>query len=128
MAKFAVYQIKLTKDQRNLINETGDFNAVPAFAAQNAMMLDFRGEKIGGLADNAFEAGYYTHVANVEAANYNECFEVGNIGPESSIERLSTFQMSSLSVGDILVHEDGTQVVVASMGFVAIGHKPQLCA
>lgn len=124
--KFAVYQIQITEEQRNLINETGDFNAVPAFVAKNNMSLDFRGHKIGGLASDAFEAGYYTHVANIEAEDYNDCFEVGNIGPQSSIERLG--RMSSVSVGDVLVGEDGTCAVVASMGFVAFSFNPSLAA
>jgi hypothetical protein len=126
MMKFAVYQIQLTSAQRNLVNESGDFNAVPAFAAKNKMNMDFSGNKIGGLASDAFEAGYYTHVANIEAADYNDCFEVGNIGPDQNIERLG--RMSSLSVGDVIVAEDGTVVVIAPMGFVAFSHNPKVAA
>ena len=119
--KFAVYQIALTSAQVTAVN-AGE--KVPAFEARTAMMMDFAGHKIGGLASDAFEAGLYTHVANIEAADYNDCFEVGNIGPESSIERLG--RMSSLSVGDVLVGEDGTCAVVASMGFVAFSFNPKL--
>jgi hypothetical protein len=126
MMKFAVYQIQLTSAQHNLINESGDFNAVPAFAAKNKMNMDFSGNKIGGLASDAFDAGYYTHVANIEAADYNDCFEVGNIGPDQNIERLG--RMSSLSVGDVIVAEDGTVVVIAPMGFVAFSHNPKVAA
>ena len=126
MAKFSIYQINLTSEQADLINETGDFGAVPAYKAKLDMGMDFGGDKIGGLASTAFDAGYYTHVANIEASDYNGCFEVGNIGPEENIERIT--RMSSLSVGDIIVHEDGTQAVIAPVGFVAIGHKPELAA
>ena len=124
--KFAIYQIKITEEQRNLINETSDFNSVPAMKAKLGMDLDFAGHKIGGLASDAFEAGYYTHVANIEAEDYNDCFEVGNIGPNSSIERFGP--MSSVSVGDVLVGEDGTCAVVASTGFVAFSFNPSLAA
>mgnify|MGYP001053399543 CR=1 FL=1 len=122
MTTFQIHQIQLTAAQVNLINETGDFNAVPAFAAKNKISMDFSGDRIGGLASDAFDAGYYSHVANITAKDYNEVFETGNIGPESNIERLA--RMSSLSVGDVIVSEDGTVAVVAPMGFVAFAHRP----
>jgi hypothetical protein len=124
--KFAIYQIQITEAQVDLINETGDFGAVPAQKAKMDMTMDFDGNKIGGLASDAFDAGYYTHVANIEAEDYNGCFEVGNIGPEENIERLS--RMSSLSVGDVIVAEDGTVVVIAPVGFVAFSHNPSIAA
>jgi hypothetical protein len=107
--KFAVYQIQLTSAQVDLINAKGH-SAVPAQIAKLDMTMDFQGDKIGGLA-----------------SDYNDCFEVGNIGPESSIERL-THRMSSLSVGDVLVGEDGTVVVIAPVGFVAFSFNPKKVA
>ena len=124
--KFAIYQIQITEAQIDLINETGDFGAVPAQKAKMDMTMDFDGNKIGGLAFDAFDAGYYTHVANIEAEDYNGCFEVGNIGPEENIERLG--RMSSVSVGDLIVGEDGSMAVVSSYGFTLIGFRPQLAA
>lgn len=124
--KFAVYQIQLTAAQRKTVNESGDFDSVPAFAAKTKMSMDFSGNKIGGLASDAFDAGYYTHVANITAEDYNDCFEVGNIGPDENIERLG--RMSSLSVGDVIVAEDGTVAVIAPIGFVAFSHNPKIAA
>jgi len=124
--KFAVYQIQLTAAQRKTVNESGDFDSVPAFAAKTKMSMDFSGNKIGGLASDAFDAGYYTHVANITAEDYNDCFEVGNIGPDENIERLGL--MSSLSVGDVIVAEDGTVAVIAPIGFVAFSHNPKIAA
>lgn len=122
--KFAIYQIQITKADRDMINETGDFNSVPAFAAKTKMQ--FADDLIGGLASDAMDNGFYTHVANIEATDFNDVFEVGNIGPESSIERLG--RMSSLSVGDVIVGEDGQVVVVADCGFVAFSFNPKLAA
>jgi hypothetical protein len=124
--KFAIYQIQITAAQRKTINESKDFDAVPAFAAKIKMKTHFSGNKIGGLASEAFEAGYYTHVANITAEDYNDCFEVGNIGPDENIERLS--RMSSLSVGDVIVAEDGTVAVIDPVGFVAFSHNPSIAA
>ena len=121
--KFAVYQIQMTKAISDAVN-AGEI--VPSFEAKNKMNIDFSGNKIGGLASDAFDAGYYTHVANIEAEDYNDCFEVGNIGPDENIERLG--RMSSLSVGDVIVAEDGTIAVIAPMGFVAFSHNPKVTA
>lgn len=122
--KFAVYQIQFTKAQYTAINAD---EIVPAFEAKNKMNMDFSGNKIGGLASDAFDAGYYTHVANITAEDYNDCFEVGNVGPDDQIERI-TVRMSSLSVGDVLVAEDGTVAVIAPIGFVAFSHNPKVAA
>ena len=124
--KFAVYQIQITEAQRKTINESKDFDAVPAFAAKIKMKTHFSGNKIGGLASEAFEAGYYTHVANITAEDYDDCFEVGNVGPDDQIERLG--RMSSLSVGDVIVAEDGTVAVIDAVGFVAFSHNPSIAA
>ncbi len=110
--KFAVYQLKT-------ISKLGH-------EARIAMMMDFAGHKIGGLASDAWDNGYYSHVANITANDYDDCFEVGNIGPESSIERFA--RMSSLSVGDVIVGEDGTVTVIAPVGFVAFSHNPKKAA
>ena len=125
--KYAIYQIQLTDAQRKAVNESQDFDTVPAFAAKNKMNMDFAGHKIGGLAYDAFVVNnFYTHVANIEAASANEVFETGNIGPESNIERLG--RMSSISVGDVIVDEEGQCIVVAPIGFVAFSHDWRLAA
>lgn len=125
--KYAIYQIRITEAQIDLINETGDFNSVPAKKAKIDMEFDFRGHKIGGLAYDAFvEKGYYTHVANIEASSPNEVFQIGNIGPEENIERLN--RMHSISVGDVLVDEEGNCSVVAPIGFVLFSVNPKMAA
>ena len=125
--KFAVYQIQITEAQRKTIKESkNDFNTVPAFAAKIKMKMA-SGKKLGGLASKAYDAGYYTHVANIEAEDYEDCFEVGNVGPDDQIERI-TVRMSSLSVGDVIVAEDGTVAVIDPVGFVAFSHNPSIAA
>lgn len=124
--KFAIYQIQLTDAQYDLINAEGH-DAVPSHVAKLKMTMDFDGNKIGGIASDAFEASYYTHVANITAKDYNDCFDVGNIGPEENIERI-TDRMASLSVGDVIVGEDGTCAVVAPIGFVAFSFNPKMAA
>lgn len=118
---YQVYQIQLTNDEIALINKEGH-DAVDKQSLK--LKMSFAEDKIGGYAAEAWDAGYYTHVANITAEYYDQVFEIGNIGPEQNIERIA--RMHSISVGDMIIAEDGTQIVVDSFGFVAIGHKPEL--
>jgi hypothetical protein len=90
------------------------------------LMMAFNDYKLANLVDYGMIGGLYTHVANIHASNFEEVFEIGNIGPECDIERLE--RMHSVSVGDVIVAEDGTMVVVADVGFVAFGHNIKLAA
>lgn len=119
--KFAIYQIQYSETEIQEING-GMHNE--KFDAKNKMQ--FADDEIGGLASDAFDAALYTHVANIEADDLNQVFEIGNIGPNQLIERFG--RMSSVSVGDIIVDNEGSMFVVAPMGFVAIGYKPALVA
>lgn len=124
--KYQVYQIQLTDAEVDTINSTGSHNSVPKQALKLKMDMDFAGHKIGGLAAEADEAGYYQLVATIEAADANQVFEIGNIGPERNIQRHN--RMHSISVGDMIVDADGTKIVVAPVGFVAFGFDPKLAA
>ena len=123
--KYAIYQIQLSDAQVDLINARGH-SAVPAQIAKLDMTMDFSGGKIGGLASDAWINGFYTHVSNIEAVDVNQVFEIGNMGPEENIERLS--RMSSVSVGDVIVDEEGQCIVVAPIGFVAFSFNPKMAA
>lgn len=85
------------------------------------MMMDFSDNKIGGIARDAWDKFFYTRVATLDAKDYNDAFEVGNIGPEEKITRYAS--LSSASVGDILIGEDGTIAVIANIGFIQIGYS-----
>ena len=58
---------------------------------------------------------HYEHVADLDAEDLNEAFQIGNIGPEEAYTRYKP--MHSVSVGDILVEDCGTVSIVASFGF-----------
>jgi len=112
--KYSIYQIRLSRAQYDLINAEGHM-AVPAHVAKMDMTMDFDGENIADQASEAWDNGYYTHVSNIVAENLNEVFQIGNIGPEESIERLSP--MHSISVADVIIDETGEMAVVSSYGF-----------
>lgn len=125
MKKFAIYQIQLTDEEFDLVNEKGH-DAVAKHKAKIDMDFDFSGNKIGGMADDAMAKGYYTHVANITAESFKDVFRIGNIGPEENIERLT--RMTSVSVGNVIVDQEGIVAVVAPIGFVQFSHNPKLAA
>ena len=109
MKKYEIYQINLTEAQ---INEVNSSDEIPEFyrkASRTVSMPD---------ASDLYDAiDMYEHVANIEAADLNGVFHIGNMGPEENIERLGPI-MHSLSVGDIVVDTtDGATHYVDSFGF-----------
>ena len=59
--------------------------------------------------------GLYKKVATIEAVSFDQVFDIGNIGPENKIVRHA--RMHSVSVGDVIVREDGVTRFVDSFGF-----------
>ena len=108
---YKLYQIQLTDQEVDKINAEGH-NSVPKHRLKLDMSFN---DNVAELAKEAMDKGYYTHVSNIEAEGLEGVFEVGNIGPESSIERLG--RMHSVSVADVVECADGTRHVVASVGF-----------
>jgi len=96
-----VFQIVIDRDLSDLINREGWDCHVKAKSYLLAQDGDAR---------IALQNGCYTHVANIVADDINHAFEAGNIGPEDRIERLA--QMRSVSVGDILVDDEGAWLVM----------------
>ena len=114
--KYKIFQIQLTDAEVAMINANGH-DSVPKQKLRLNISMSF-GEPVGGLVKEALAADYYTHVGNITANDLEDVFNVGNIGPEESIERLG--RMSSLSVGDVVEDENGVRHVVASFGFEEI--------
>ena len=61
----------------------------------------------------------YSLKAHLMTVDLDRAFEIGNIGPEEYYVRHD--RMHSVSVGDILVKENGTAYVVAPSGFDELG-------
>ena len=109
--KFKLFQIHLTEAEYNKVNAEGH-NSVPKHLTKIDMSFT---EEPGSLAKKAMDNNWYTHVSNITATSIENVFEVGNIGPESSIERLAP--MYSVSVADVVETPEGVRHVVASVGF-----------
>ena len=60
----------------------------------------------------------YNVVCEIEAADLDEVFEIGNIGPEDRIRRYNDTRMHSISVGDVISNVfTGKRYVVKPFGF-----------
>ena len=70
---------------------------------------------IDGKVDPVFFLSSYQEVCAIEAEDLDEVFEIGNIGPESKIERFG--RMHSISVGDVIMTETYECYVVKGVGF-----------
>ena len=106
--KYTVYQLVLTAEQRATINAQDQEFSKRYFDTKFAPTA----EKIRAAAD------LYKPVAEISADNLNQVFDIGNIGPEEAITRLAP--MHSVSVGDVIVDEQGHAVVVDNFGFKTV--------
>ena len=98
--KFTVYQINLSDDDY----ENG---ALREIYLDTIMNPDF--DAIAKARD------LYKPVADIITDDFQGVFEVGNLGPEEQIIRKAP--MHSVSVGDVIVREDGVTKFVAPFGF-----------
>jgi len=116
MKTFKIFQIHLTDAEVDTVNETGDHFAVPKQAARLRLQLGTADLHVAeDLVNNAFKNGFFEHVANIRADDLEGVFHIGNMGPEENIERFS--EMHSVSVGDVILDEDGKMWLTASFGF-----------
>ena len=77
--------------------------------------------RILGEVDPVFFLSAYEEVAAFEADTLDEVFEIGNIGPESKIDRFG--RMHSISVGDVIENDVHELFVVSDFGFKRLGEK-----
>ena len=77
--------------------------------------------RILGEVDPVFFLSSYEEVAEIEADNLNEVFQIGNIGPDEKIKRFDFQPMHSISVGDVIRDDRGRCFVVAPLGFERLG-------
>ena len=115
--RYTVFQFHLSREASDAVNSLGWDDAMKKFPeVEIQLKVSFSG---GSDGFNAWMSEYYNPVANIDAATLNGVFQVGNIGPEESIERLAP--MHSVSVGDVIRdNEMGTYYMVDGMGFTQL--------
>jgi len=113
---YKLLQNQALREFHNEINDLGWDKAceqIPAVKA--AMDVNFRGSEL--FTQDLVK--YYTHVADIAVNDLEEAFHVHNIQDESKITRYG--RQHSMSVGDILVAEDGGMYIVEGVGFGYVG-------
>ena len=113
MAVYRIMQINMTQEQVDEVNRSK--GVYPEWYQKREATL-FRPS-----ADAILDAwDHYETAAYIKADDLDEVFEIGNIGPEDSIERMGP--MHSISVGDVIV-DTGYNVAwyVDSFGFGQLG-------
>lgn len=104
--KYKVYQIILSENIIEAVN-AGEDDA--KFNAYRKALLN-----ADNVNEDLFE--YYSHVANVEAESPAEVFDIMHHGYNSHIE-LIIDDYKSMSVGDLIIDENGDVVVVDGQGW-----------
>lgn len=109
--KYLVYQIQFTKDESEAINKLG-WDLASRVMPRVRVHLEKESLEV---VHKGFNEDLYEWVATIEANDLDDAFLIGNIGPEEQIERHSS--MHSISVGDVLVADDGHAYHVSPVGF-----------
>lgn len=110
---FKVYQIQVPREQFDEVNKIGWTEAMVKFPAVEAHMACTMNGSEGFVSEA--HSQFYQHVCNIDASDLEDVFRIGNVGPEEAIERLAP--MHSVSVGDIVVDDQGDAFIVDSFGF-----------
>ena len=101
--KFTIYQINLSdRDYNNRVLREVYLDTIMSPTAKAIMKA----------------SGLYVKVAEIDADDFEEVFQIGNIGPEEKITRID--DMHSVSVGDVIKREDGVMKFVAPYSFESI--------
>lgn len=118
MTSFKVFQIRLSDEDYAKINETGHVSVPKNKARIEIHVATYEDKDISSLVREALDRGFYDHVADIEAADLDDVFRVGNVGPEEAITRHAP--MHSISVGDVIEYDDGVRYVVLPTGFAPV--------
>lgn len=113
MSSFKVFQIDLSDEKYEKINENGT-----ARKMQLDIYVAARESSAKSLVCEAFDRGFYDHVADIEARDLDAVFRIGNIGPEELITRHTP--MRSVSFGDVIEDDEGWRYVVVNGGFAPV--------
>ena len=77
--KYQILQINATDAEIDLFNSHEDYDSVPKIKARRDMSFpSLLKTTVEALAKDAFDNGFYTHVANITASDLEHVFEISN--------------------------------------------------
>lgn len=115
--QYKVLQIQLTDSEIDLVNEGVQVR-------KHILKTYMFGERVVPSATEAMKLGFYDHVMTVDAKNLEDVFYIGNFMDDLNLDKVQVHgTFSSVSVGDIIVDENGLAFVVDSFGFEMLPEK-----
>lgn len=111
MKKFKLIQIQSNKDSDVYVALNEDNPTAVQKELRRAYLDCISGFGVSA----ALGFGLFKHVSDLMAPSLEMTFEVGNLGPEEQITRHAP--MHSLSVGNIVIDEDGKAFSCESVGW-----------
>lgn len=115
--KFKVLQIQLTDTEVDMVNEGVQVR-------KHVLKTHMFGKKVVPNASKALELGYYDHVMTVDAKNLEHVYAIGNFMHDRDLDKVQVHgTFSSVSVGDVVVDENGWGFVVDMFGYEMLPEK-----
>jgi hypothetical protein len=115
--KFKVFQIQLTDAEIDMVNEGVQVR-------KHVLKTHMFGKSVMPSATKAMYLGYYDHVMTVNAKNLEDVYAVGNFMHDRDLDKVEVHgTFSSVSVGDVVVDENGNAFVVDTFGYEMLPEK-----
>ena len=114
--QYKVLQIQLSEAEREMVNSGIELR-------KHVLKSDMFGKDVVPNATKAMDLGYYDHVLTIEGDKLEDVFYKGNFVHDNlkDVQVHGTF--SSVSVGDVVVDEEGFMFVVDMFGFELLPNK-----
>ena len=115
--QYKVFQIQLTDAEVDMVNEGVQVR-------KHVLKTHMFGKKVVPNAAKAMELGYYDHVMTVDAKNLEDVYAIGNFMHDRDLEKVQVHgTFSSVSMGDVVVDENGWGFVVDMFGYEMLPEK-----
>ena len=115
--QYKVLQIQLTHAEVEMVNNGVELR-------KHVLKSWMFGKHVVKNAKKALDADYYDHVMTVDANRLEDVYAVGNFMHDRDLEKVQVHgTFSSVSVGDVVVDENGWGFVVDMFGFEMLPEK-----
>lgn len=115
--KFKVLQIQLSDADVDAVNEGVE---VRKYVLKRGMF----GKTVVANATKAMDLGYYDHVLTIDGDKLEDVYYIGNFMDDRNLDKVQVHgTFSSVSVGDVVIDENGLAFVVDTFGFQLLTEK-----
>jgi hypothetical protein len=115
--QYKVLQIQLSHAEVEMVNNGVELR-------KHVLKSWMFGKHVVKNAKKALAANYYDHVMTVDAKNLEDVYAVGNFMHDRDLDKVQVHgTFSSVSVGDVVVDEDGFMFVVDMFGYEMLPNK-----